>query len=132
MTENLSMLNNYEDKGDKSFVQGFRYFFNPDPESMSSDEIRDLNSRALPKRIKNKFLKTTWHEMSSTTFIIPVSDGGTGIFSDQSEAEGRKGSHASHHFLSWRRMAPRKHGFLFHMAEVFFIHHGDCCPSHRL
>ena len=77
MTENLSMLNNYEDKGDKSFVQGFRYFFNPDPESMSSDEIRDLNSRALPKRIKNKFLKTTWHEMSSTTFIIPVSDGGT-------------------------------------------------------
>ena len=66
-----------EDRVDKSFIQGFRYFFNPDPESLSPDDIKDLNSRAVPNKIRKKYLKTTWHDMSSTTFIIPVSDGGT-------------------------------------------------------
>ena len=66
-----------EDRAQKAFIQGYREFFSLDPESLSPDEIKDLNNKALPTRVKKKYLKTTWHEMSSTTFIIPVSDGGT-------------------------------------------------------
>ena len=70
-------MNINEDRVDKSFIQGYRYFFNPDPESLTPDEIKDLNSREVPRKVKKKYLATTWHDMSSTTFIIPVSDGGT-------------------------------------------------------
>ena len=47
MNENLYMLNMNEDRADKSFIQGYTYFFSPDPESLTPDEIKDLNKIIL-------------------------------------------------------------------------------------
>ncbi|MBS7378300.1 MAG: alpha/beta hydrolase fold domain-containing protein, partial [Sphaerochaetaceae bacterium] len=71
------MSNKNEDRADKAFVQGYKEFFSLNPESLSPEEIKDLNNGAIGKKAKKKHLVTTWHDVSSSTFIIPVSDGGT-------------------------------------------------------
>ena len=71
------MSNKNEDRADKAFVQGYKEFFSLNPESLSPEERKDLNKGAIGKKAKKKHLVTTWHDVSSSTFIIPVSDGGT-------------------------------------------------------
>lgn len=66
-----------EDRTDKAFIQGFHHFFPVDPESLSPEEIKDYNNGAIARKLKKKHLISTWREVSSTTFIVPVSDGGT-------------------------------------------------------
>ena len=54
MTENLPMSNKNEDRADKAFVQGYKEFFSLNPESLSPEEIKDLNNGAIGKKAKKK------------------------------------------------------------------------------
>lgn len=65
------------DRDEKLFIQGYKEFFSIDPESLSPEEIKDWNNKAFSKKTKKKYINTTWRDVSSSTFIIPVSDGGT-------------------------------------------------------
>lgn len=65
------------DRNERLFIEGFGKFFSLNPESLTPDEIKDMNNMSYPKRIKNKYLAHTRKPLSVTSYIIPVSDGGS-------------------------------------------------------
>lgn len=77
MYDNCVMLKETLDRSDRSFIEGANFFFPLQPDSLTPDEIKDLNNTAYSQRIKNKYLVKAPRSISSTTFIIPVADGST-------------------------------------------------------
>lgn len=65
------------DRNDRLFIEGFGKFFTLDPEMLTPDEIKKLNSQTFPRRTMRKYLAGTSHNVAVTTYIIPVSDGKT-------------------------------------------------------
>lgn len=63
----------YERK-DKLFVEGYHKFFTPNPEALTPEEIKNINNMSYPKRVTNRYIAHTYHNVSTTSYVIPVSD----------------------------------------------------------
>ncbi len=67
------------DRSDRLFIEGFEKFFTLSPETITPDEIKNLNNMTIPRGMKNRYLVHTSRSITVTTYIIPVSDGKTVI-----------------------------------------------------
>ncbi len=65
------------DRNERLFVEGFGKFFSLNPESLTPDEIKNMNNMSYPRGVKNRYLAHTRKPLSVTSYIIPVSDGGS-------------------------------------------------------
>lgn len=71
------MSNYVIDRRERQFIEGFQKFFSLNPESLSPEEIKTMNNSSYPNRIKNKYICHTIKDISVTSYIIPVTNGGT-------------------------------------------------------
>ncbi len=65
------------ERKERLFVEGYHKFFTPNPENLTPEEIKTINNMTYPKRVTNKYIAHTSHKISTTSYVIPVSDGKT-------------------------------------------------------
>ena len=65
------------DRNERLFIEGFGKFFSPNPESLTPEEIKKLNNMSYPRGVKNRYIAHTNCPLNVTSYIIPVSDGGS-------------------------------------------------------
>ncbi len=71
------MADRKTDRNERLLIEGFGKFFSLNPESLSPDDIKKLNNMSYPRRVKNRYIAHTNRPLSVTSYIIPVSDGGS-------------------------------------------------------
>ena len=65
------------DRSDRLFIEGVGKFFSLTPETLSPDDIKNLNNMSYPNGVKNRYIMHAPLHTTVTSYIIPVSDGGT-------------------------------------------------------
>ena len=61
---------------DRKFIKGWGEFNPTDPEALSDDRINEINNTAVNKKLRKKHLMKSSKDITTTTYVIPVSDGG--------------------------------------------------------
>ncbi len=80
-------------KKDRKFVEGWSCFYTSDPDELSIERINELNNTDVNKKLAKKHLMKSSRNISTTTYVIPVSDGGaiTGYYYSSQEINAEAG-----------------------------------------
>ena len=61
---------------DRQFITGWNYFYSSDPDELSEDRINEINNTDVNKKLARRYLMRSCKNISTSTYVIPVSDGG--------------------------------------------------------
>lgn len=70
------MADNELSAKDRKFIKGWSEFNPTNPEELSDIRINEINNTAVNKKLAKKHLMKSSKDISTTTYVIPVSDGG--------------------------------------------------------
>ncbi|MBQ0072491.1 MAG: alpha/beta hydrolase [Spirochaetales bacterium] len=66
------------DRQDRAYCKARELFYHQNLDVLTAEDIKDFNSATFKGSLKRKHVMTNWFsEVSSTTFVIPVSGGGS-------------------------------------------------------